>query len=370
MSKRKTKEEWQLESDIIHNCEFEILEIPDSGQHVVRVLHKKCGNIIETRLNNHLKRYCTYCSGKNRKSKNDWQILSDSIHNSSFSILEDVFSGKNKVKVLHKNCGNIISLTMNNHINHKNGCKLCSKYSLKSNEYWVNKVEEIWEGEYVLLEKVINITEKVKVKHMLCGGILLKSMKNLAHNKRGCEQCNRNFSKTDILYWQEKLDLLHGLNKYRILESPKNSTTKVNILHIKCGRIYKTTPSVIKLGCGCNICCLSKGELKISEILDEMYIGFETQKKFDDCLYIEKLSFDFYLPEYNTCIEFDGIQHFESVCHFGGDVAFEIGQIKDKIKNDFCENKTIKLIRISYKQIDKIKEILWEQLLKNKQSLK
>ena len=148
MSKKKTREEWQSESDIIHNCEFEILETPDSGQHLVNVLHKRCGNIVKTRLNNHLKRYCVYCSGKNKKSKNDWQILSDNLHNSGFEILEDVLNGKNKVKILHKKCGNIISLTMNNHINHKNGCKLCVKNSLKSNDYWINKVIEVWERVY------------------------------------------------------------------------------------------------------------------------------------------------------------------------------------------------------------------------------
>ncbi len=43
MSKRKTKEEWQLESNKIHNNEFEILQEPISGQELVNVLHKNCG---------------------------------------------------------------------------------------------------------------------------------------------------------------------------------------------------------------------------------------------------------------------------------------------------------------------------------------
>ena len=71
MSRRKTKEEWQLESNIIHNNEFEILQEPLSGQDLVNVLHKKCNNILNIRLNNHLKTYCAYCSGKKQKTKEE-----------------------------------------------------------------------------------------------------------------------------------------------------------------------------------------------------------------------------------------------------------------------------------------------------------
>ena len=38
---------------------------------------------------------------------------------------------------------------------------------------------------------------------------------------------------------------------------------------------------------------------------------FLTQHKFNDCKFKKPLPFDFYLPEYNMCIEFDGEQHFK-----------------------------------------------------------
>jgi len=48
------------------------------------------------------------------------------------------------------------------------------------------------------------------------------------------------------------------------------------------------------------------------------------------------------------CIEFDGIQHFVPIKFFGGEVGL-LKRIKnDKIKTDYCENKNINLIRISY----------------------
>lgn len=77
-------------------------------------------------------------------------------------------------------------------------------------------------------------------------------------------------------------------------------------------------------------------------------INFEQQKIFDGCKDKRKLSFDFYLPEYNICIEYDGIQHYESIEYWGGHKNFNYIKKHDQIKTDFCENNNIKLIRIKY----------------------
>jgi hypothetical protein len=56
------------------------------------------------------------------------------------------------------------------------------------------------------------------------------------------------------------------------------------------------------------------------------------------------------------CIEYDGIQHFESVEYWGGQSALENQQLRDQIKTDFCFNNNIKLIRIRYNEniLDKL----------------
>ena len=59
-------------------------------------------------------------------------------------------------------------------------------------------------------------------------------------------------------------------------------------------------------------------------------------------------SLDFYLPDYNTCIEYDGIQHFHLVEHFGGQEEFERRKINDNIKTNYCIDKNINLIRLPY----------------------
>ena len=59
---------------------------------------------------------------------------------------------------------------------------------------------------------------------------------------------------------------------------------------------------------------------------------FEEQKRFKDCRNKKPLPFDFYLPQYNLCIEFDGQLHYMSVKYFGGD---------EKLTEYFQEHKII-----------------------------
>jgi len=121
---------------------------------------------------------------------------------------------------------------------------------------------------------------------------------------------------------------------------------------------FKQSPNHHKKGAGCPSCNESKGEKKIASFLNKKGINFDKQKKFTNCKNIHELPFDFYVPSKRICIEFDGKQHFEPLTFFGGLKAFEKLKINDNIKNTFCEDNYINLIRIKYTEIDKIEEIL------------
>ena len=78
------------------------------------------------------------------------------------------------------------------------------------------------------------------------------------------------------------------------------------------------------------------------------------------------MPFDFYLPNQNMCIEYDGIHHFEPTT-FGGDLEdakrqFELTKKKDKIKDDFCKSSGIRLLRIKYCDFDTLENILRTEL--------
>ena len=87
-------------------------------------------------------------------------------------------------------------------------------------------------------------------------------------------------------------------------------------------------------------------------------IGFVDQKIFENCKNIKHLKFDFYLPRYNICIEYDGKQHFESIKFFGGEKTYKYMEINDKIKNIYCKNNNIRLLRIKYTEYNKIEDIV------------
>lgn len=112
--------------------------------------------------------------------------------------------------------------------------------------------------------------------------------------------------------------------------------------------IWKMTPQVALRGTRCPACTESHGERQIRLWLEINGIEYIYQQPFSDCRDIKPLPFDFYLPVFNKCIEYDGIQHFEPIEFFGGQKAFEICIKHDNIKNEYCKNNDIPLLRISY----------------------
>ncbi len=122
----------------------------------------------------------------------------------------------------------------------------------------------------------------------------------------------------------------------------------------------------------------SLGEARIKDYLIANDIKFYTEHTFEELrnwFTGKHLRFDFFLPEYKLCIEYDGIQHFKYVKDFHGKNK-EIGnkrlgaQIKrDEIKNKFCKAYAINLLRINYQQYHKIESILKGYLEKSFKAL-
>lgn len=107
---------------------------------------------------------------------------------------------------------------------------------------------------------------------------------------------------------------------------------------------------------------ISYGEKKIISYLEDNGVEYIHQYKFEDCKHINNLIFDFYIPNENTCIEFDGRQHFEPIQFFGGQESFESLRMRDEIKNEYCSKNNIKLCRISYEDINIVNKILSDLL--------
>lgn len=146
------------------------------------------------------------------------------------------------------------------------------------------------------------------------------------------------------------LDNVNKLHNYKYdysLINYKNAKTKIDIICPNHG-IFSIVPYAHSNGVGCPDCKRSKGEEEIKQLLDDNNIIYETQKTFNDCKNINLLKYDFYLPNYNICIEYDGIQHYKINNFFGGEAEFKKTQKRDIIKTEYCIKNNITLIRIKY----------------------
>ena len=171
----------------------------------------------------------------------------------------------------------------------------------------------------------------------------------------GCPKCKLKLLSNARRYtpekWIKNAKKVHG-NKYIYPDlNILNGNSKITIICKKHGE-FKQKIRIHVMGFGCKICgkTLSKGEGKIISLLKKQDIVFEMQKTIKGCSNKVALRFDFYLPQYDLFIEYDGIQHFKPVNYFGGEKTFQEIQKKDNIKNSFCRKNKIKLLRIAYNE--------------------
>ncbi len=206
------------------------------------------------------------------------------------------------------------------------------------------------DNEKILVKDELDIFYLSTPTHLLSGK--LPSIKT-ALNKNIC------FIKKAVLIHGDRYDY----SKVQYV----NNRTKIKIICNKCHETFLQTPNAHLRERGCGKCISSRGEMKIEQILKKYNLFFITQKKFDNCINIttnRKLPFDFYLPEYNILIEYDGEMHFKPHRLWSNNDEKLISiQFRDQIKTKYCIENNIKLIRIPYFDFKNIEKILEKELL-------
>ena len=286
-----------------------------------------------------------------RKTTKEFIEQAKKIHGNKYDYsLVEYNTMKTKIKIICYNHGTFEQRT-DAHLSGQ-GCPMCN-YEQKSNKTnFIKKAKKIHGNKYdYSLVRYKNNHTKVKI---LCHihGIFKQIPNNHISKKQGCPKCNnesKRLSQTDFI---ERSKNIHN-NKYTYQHDFKTTRENVSILCPSHGE-FTTTASIHLQGYGCPKCKTSKGEKKILKLLSDNNIIFEYQKKFKKCKDIQTLVFDFYLPDYNLCVEYDGKQHFEPIEYFGGLNTFKYIQAHDKIKTDFCKKNNITLNRISYNDYNNI----------------
>jgi very-short-patch-repair endonuclease len=270
-----------------------------------------------------------------------------SIHNDRYDYSLIEYKGNRiNVKIICKEHG-IFEQRPSNHIFNKQGCPKCYGNKKIAIDDFINRAKEIHNDKYdYSLVNYINNFTKIKI---ICPehGIFEQKPNNHIIQKRGCLKCSGKNTKTTEEFVSFSKDVHDDLYDYSLVQYISGNK-KVKIICKKHG-IFEQKPDLhTNRRQGCPKCRKSKGELQIIKTLNDNNIQFIPQKEFDNCKDKNSLYFDFYLPNQNLCIEYDGLQHFEPIEHWGGIDNLKYIQKHDQIKTNFCKNNDIKLIRIKY----------------------
>lgn len=363
-------------------CELISTEYTNSKQKLK--IKCKCGTIFERNfgdLKNKQMYYCTYCSG----NKLNYDHVKNFIESKGCKLLSKEYIN-NSIKLdIQCKCGNVYKVSFNTFKKEKQyQCPSCGEkiriQKMKDRKigefsfYTFEKVKEIIEKETnlkLLSTEYINCFEKLKFQ-CECGMIFYQSftyvLNKIKKNKKVlCPKCTKRMTDDGFKLTEKEINnsILnrYGYQKYSIYDMNTYINNKENALfiHNECGHIFETSLSQIihyrKLCPKCET-KYSKGETKIMKYLEKNNISYETEKTFKDCKNKKLLPFDFYLNDYKVLIEFDGKQHFEAIDFFDGEKGLKETQFRDEIKNKYCKDNNIPLLRIPYNEINNIEIIL------------
>lgn len=238
-------------------------------------------------------------------------------------------------------------------------CGYCSKRKKRTQEDYIHDLA-LKKPNIEVLGQYQGLKVKVLHRCKVCEYEWEAIPDNLLHNKNGCPKCGKRAK----IKHEEFVQRLQEINSdIEALGDYTAHATKILFQCKKCEHIWEAKPNNILNGKGCPKCHNSKGEQRVQEVLDKYSIDYDIQYTFEECRCEHKLVFDFYIPTYNTCIEYDGLQHFEP-CTFGGISNtqaiknLEICKQRDRIKDIFCDTHGINLIRIPYTEYENIEHII------------
>lgn len=258
---------------------------------------------------------------------------------------------KTKIKIICSIHGEF-EQSIDNHLMGK-GCNKCGGSIALDFNRFIEKAKLI-HGDKYDYSKVKYINNKVKVAITCPIHGEFEQTPNSHLNGRGCNKCankqRQNYKKLGVDGFIKKANLIHN-NKYEYkINDYLGSDSYLKIICPIHGEFEQRILNHLYQKNGCPKCKESKGETQIAEWLEANNIKYIRQYRFPDCRNIKPLPFDFYLPEINMCIEYQGEQHFRPIKRFGGEEKFKTIVVRDEIKRNYCFNNSINLLNIKYNE--------------------
>lgn len=288
---------------------------------------------------------------------NNWLKI-NGLNNKIILISKEYKSNYDKLTWICLNCGKEFKVSFNiiKRSNFSGMCKKCSMKKGQENNKNKNTLKEIENMGFDVISGKCGSHEDIIVKDK--GGYLYNTTYNrlVTMKKTPLKTFKGNtFNRYNLNTWIKN----NNLNKDIILLEYYYKNNNIYIIYkcMHCGEIYnKKFNEVKKLASICQKCsdktqsCISK---RVEEYLIKNKLKYIKEYRIDNCRNKNPLPFDFYLPDYDICIEVDGKQHYEPT-RFGGVSEekaldnFKELKNRDNIKTQYCKDNNIKLIRIPY----------------------
>lgn len=246
-------------------------------------------------------------------------------------------------------------------VRRKKNTRLKRKFNTES---YIEEANKIHDCRYTYNETKYNkLKDYIIVTCPIHGNFMISAEKHLLG--RGCKEClktelSNKFRKSNEDFIKEA-KIIHG-DKYDYRKCKyKGADKPITIICPIHGEFTQMAGSHLQ-GHGCPKCKKSSLENNVEKSLLGKNIDyvFQYRPSFLRTSKHGQLSIDFYLPDFNTAIECQGIQHFEAIEYFGGEKALESIKERDKRKFLLCKTNGIMMEYIIYNENveDRINDIL------------
>jgi hypothetical protein len=344
-----------------HGLKYDYSEVDYvNSQTKVKIICKVHGSFL-TKANSHSNgQGCPKCGRISARENNildypKFLVRAEKIHNNRYEYVESSYKKyTSKMKIYCSEHG-FFEQTPHAHISMKSGCPQCGiiNTALSNRKGWDNVLEmfnSVHGKEYEYdSESYSDVTHNMKIKCSKHGWF---SQKPYTHyGGSGCNKCA-----VEKVHEKQKINFDEFVRRALSVHGSKYEYNSVNytdiftpteIICAKHGE-FSQNPRDHYRGAGCPKCLSSRGENAIRIILQGLGIEFEEQKTFSGLKHKYKLRCDFYLPVFNTVIEFNGLQHYQPVSVFGGLAGFMKNQKRDVIKYEYLNSAGIGLIIVRY----------------------
>lgn len=299
----------------------------------------------------------------NHLSQEDFLAKVYKVHGNNVIVLGEYIDSKTRVRYKCSKCGHeweAIPASIYRH-----GCPKCArlvanaKESLTNQEF-LHRVEVAWGHKVSVLDSYTGSKNHVTCRCNICGNVWKVKPNNLTYLRRGCPKCGTaNMARKQALTDEQFREKVRQSNcgEVEILGKYVSAKRHIKVRCLKCGHVWSPAADSLMQGFGCPACTSSKGENVVREYLQAHEVRFEEQYKIDGCRNIRPLPFDFAVFDdagnLEMLIEYDGPQHFESKYCISPDKhkreeMFESQKMRDGIKDAYCREHGIPLVRIPY----------------------